>query len=44
MLHKDYKSKYSAEEKNAGRETQGACRQYELIDGKPLVVKYSDLI
>jgi hypothetical protein len=26
MLHKNYESKYSVE-KNAGRESQGACRQ-----------------
>jgi hypothetical protein len=26
-------------EKNAGRETQGACRQDELIGGKSPVVK-----
>jgi hypothetical protein len=25
--------------KNAGRESQGACRQNELIGGKPPVVK-----
>jgi hypothetical protein len=25
--------------KNAGRESQGACRQDELIGGKPPVVK-----
>jgi hypothetical protein len=38
MLHKVYESKYSVE-KTAGRESQGACRQDELIDGKPPVVK-----
>jgi hypothetical protein len=38
MLHKDYESKYLVE-KNAGRESQGACRQDELIGGKPPVVK-----
>jgi hypothetical protein len=38
MLHKHYESKYSVE-KNVGRETQGACRQDELIGGKPPVVK-----
>jgi hypothetical protein len=38
MLHKDYESKYSV--KNiTGRESQGACRQDELIAGKPPVVK-----
>jgi hypothetical protein len=37
MLHKDYESKYSVE-KDAGRESQGTCRQDELIDGKPQVV------
>jgi hypothetical protein len=25
---------------NTGRESEGACRQDELIRGKPLVVKY----
>jgi hypothetical protein len=39
MLHKDYNRKYSVEKKIAGRESQGACRQDELIDGKPPVVK-----
>jgi hypothetical protein len=38
MLHKDYESKHSVE-KNAGRESQEACRQDELIGGKPPVVK-----
>jgi hypothetical protein len=38
MLHKDYESKCSVE-KYAGRESQGACRQDELIGGKPPVVK-----
>jgi hypothetical protein len=38
MLHKDYESKYSVE-KIAGRESQGACRQDELIASKPPVVK-----
>jgi hypothetical protein len=37
MLH-EYESKYSVE-KNAGRESQGACRQEELTDVKPPVVK-----
>jgi hypothetical protein len=39
MLHKDYESKYSAEKKNAGRESQGACCQDERIGGKPPVIK-----
>jgi hypothetical protein len=38
MLHNDYESMYSVE-KNGGREFQGACRQDELIGGKPPVVK-----
>jgi hypothetical protein len=38
MLHKDYDNKRSVE-KHDGRESQGACRQNELIGGKPLVVK-----
>jgi hypothetical protein len=38
MLRKEYDSKFSAE-KNTGREPQGACRQDELIDGKPPVLK-----
>jgi hypothetical protein len=38
MLHKDYERKYSVE-KFAGRESQGACRQGELIGGKLPVVK-----
>jgi hypothetical protein len=38
MLHKDFESKYSIEN-NAGRESQGACRQDEVIGGKPPVVK-----
>jgi hypothetical protein len=39
MLHEDYDDKGSVEEKIAGRESQGACRQDELIGGKPPVVK-----
>jgi hypothetical protein len=39
MLYKDYGSKYSDEKQSAGRESQGACRQDELIGGKPPVVK-----
>jgi hypothetical protein len=38
MLHNDYESKYSVK-KIVGRESQGACRQDELIGGKPPVVK-----
>jgi hypothetical protein len=38
MLRKDYESKYSVEKKNAGRESQGACRQEKLNGGKPPVV------
>jgi hypothetical protein len=38
MLHKDYDRKCLAE-KITGRESQGACRQDELIGGKPPVVK-----
>jgi hypothetical protein len=38
MLYKDYESKYSVE-KIADLESQGACRQDELIGGKPPVVK-----
>jgi hypothetical protein len=38
MLRKDYDRKHSVE-KIAGRESQGACRQDELIGGKPPVVK-----
>jgi hypothetical protein len=38
MLHKDYDRKCSIE-KNAGRESQGAWRQDEVIGGKPPVVK-----
>jgi hypothetical protein len=37
-LHKDYDRKGSVE-KVSGRESQGACRQDELIGGKPSVVK-----
>jgi hypothetical protein len=39
MLHKDYDSKGSFEKKIAGRESQGAWRQDELIGSKPPVVK-----
>jgi hypothetical protein len=37
MLHKDYNRKCSVK-KIAGRESQGACRQDEVIGGKPPVV------
>jgi hypothetical protein len=39
MLHKDYDSKSSVEKKIAGRESQGAWSQNELLDGKPPDVK-----
>jgi hypothetical protein len=39
MLYKDYESKYSVGRKIADREPQGACRQDELIGGKPPVIK-----
>jgi hypothetical protein len=40
MLHKDYDHKVSLEKKTiAGRDSQGACCQDELIGGKPPVVK-----
>jgi hypothetical protein len=38
VLHKDYDRKGSVE-KISGRESQGSCRQDELIGGKPPVVK-----
>jgi hypothetical protein len=38
MLHKDYESKYSVK-KIAGRDSQRACGQDELIGFKPSVVK-----
>jgi hypothetical protein len=38
MLYKDYESKCSAE-KNASGESEGTCRQHELIGGEPPVVK-----
>jgi hypothetical protein len=38
MLHKDYDSKGSVE-KISGREFGGVWRQYEMIGGKPPVVK-----
>jgi hypothetical protein len=39
MLHKDYDCKCSVEKEITGRESQWACRQDELIGGKPPVVK-----
>jgi hypothetical protein len=39
MLYKDYNRKCSVEDKIADLESQGACRQDELIGGKPPVVK-----
>jgi hypothetical protein len=38
MLHKVYESKYPFKI-NAGRGSEGACRQEEMIGGKPPVVK-----
>jgi hypothetical protein len=35
MLHKEYNYKCSAEKKITNRESQGVCRQDELIGGKP---------
>jgi hypothetical protein len=39
MLHKDYDRKCLVGKKNAGRESQGACSQDEVIGGKPQAVK-----
>jgi hypothetical protein len=39
MLHKGYDRKGSVGKKISGRGTQGACRQDELIGGKPSVAK-----
>jgi hypothetical protein len=39
MLHKDYGRKGSVAKKTSGRESQGACRQDELIGGKQPSVK-----
>jgi hypothetical protein len=39
MLRKNYESKYSVE-KNVDRESEGICRQDELIGGKPPVINY----
>jgi hypothetical protein len=39
MLYKDYDCKCLIETKIAGRESQGAWRENELIGGKPPVVK-----
>jgi hypothetical protein len=37
---KGYESKYLIEKKIAGRESEGACRQDEMMGGKSTVVKY----
>jgi hypothetical protein len=42
MLRKDYYSKVSVENKIAGRESRGACRQDELFGGKPPVTDFSE--
>jgi hypothetical protein len=39
MLHRTIPASVQLENKIAGRESQGACRQDELIGGKPPVVK-----
>jgi hypothetical protein len=39
ILYKGYDRKFSVEKKITGRESQEACRQDELIGGKPPVVK-----
>jgi hypothetical protein len=39
MLNRIYDRKCSVEKKNTGRESQGDCRQDELICGKPPVIK-----
>jgi hypothetical protein len=39
MLQKDYDSKRSVEKEITGRESQGVCRQENLIGGKPPVIK-----
>jgi hypothetical protein len=39
MLHKNYDRKGSLEKRIAGRKSQWAWRQDELISGKPPVVK-----
>jgi hypothetical protein len=39
MLHKGYNPSVQLENKITGRESQGACRQDELIAGKPPVAK-----
>jgi hypothetical protein len=41
MLRKDYDSKVSVKKRKtgSGRESQGTCRQDELIGDKPPVVK-----
>jgi hypothetical protein len=39
ILHKDYNRKCSVGKKISGSESQGVCRQDELIGGKVPVVK-----
>jgi hypothetical protein len=39
MLHKDHDRKCAVEKKASGHESQGACRQDELIGDKEPVVK-----
>jgi hypothetical protein len=39
ILHKDYNRNVQLDNKITGRQSQGACRQDELIGGKPPVVK-----
>jgi hypothetical protein len=39
MLYKDHDRRCSIEEKNSGRESEGARRQDKLIGGKPPLVK-----
>jgi hypothetical protein len=40
ILHKNYYRKGSVEKGISGRESQGAWRPDEMIDGEPPVVKY----
>jgi hypothetical protein len=40
MLHKDYTASVQLENKITGRQSQGVCRQDEIIGGKPPIVKY----
>jgi hypothetical protein len=47
MLHKDYNRKSSVAKKISGRESQGACRQDELIkfhSMHPVVFQYNHYI